>query len=194
MSTLDRIVERWNLQRHPFYTAWSAGTLPASALRHYAAEWGAFIGAVPAGWHTLGEDAHAAEEVEHAALWGEFAADLGVEVREEPEGEASRELVATAQRLFAEPDTAIGALFAFEAQQPLTAEAKLRGLNEHYASLGTPGRYFAVHADDYGEAAMLREIAATLPPSQRERAESACAEMGEALWTALSGVQEAAGC
>ena len=194
MSTLDRIVERWNLQQHPFYTAWSAGTLPASALRRYAAEWGAFIGAVPAGWRTLGEDEHAAEEVEHAALWGEFAADLGVAVHAEPEGEASRALVATAQRLFAEPATAIGALFAFEAQQPLTAAAKLRGLNDHYASLATSGRYFAVHADDYGEAAMLREMASALPPSQRERAESACAEMGEALWTGLSGVQETAAC
>ena len=194
MTTLDHIVERWNLQRHPFYTAWSAGTLPASALRHYAAEWGAFIGAVPDGWRTLGEHEHAAEEVQHAALWGEFASDLGVEVRAEPQGESGRELVATAQRLFAEPATAIGALFAFEAQQPLTAEAKLQGLNEHYASLGTPGRYFAVHANDYGEAAMLREMAAALTPSQRERSESACAELGEALWTALSGVQETAGC
>ncbi|PZC47252.1 MAG: Pyrroloquinoline quinone (PQQ) biosynthesis protein C [Chloroflexi bacterium] len=193
-TNLERIVERWHLQHHPFYTAWSAGTLPATALQHYAAEWGAFIGAVPDGWRTLGVHDHADEEVEHARLWGEFASELGVAVRSRPQGAQSQTLVTTAHRLFADPATAIGALFAFEAQQPHTAQAKLQGLNTHYASLGTTAEYFAVHAQDYGEATMLEEMAASLSPSQRSRAEAACEELGGALWTALSDVQASAGC
>lgn len=194
MTQLDRIVERWHLQQHPFYTAWSAGTLPAKALQHYAAEWGAFIAAVPQGWRTLGIDDHADEEVRHAQLWGEFASELDAEVRTPPADEESRALVATAERLFEERASAIGALYAFEAQQPVTAEAKLQGLRTHYASLGTTAEYFAVHAEDYGEATMLDAMASELAPADRARAEAACAVMGEALWTALSGVQASSGC
>jgi pyrroloquinoline-quinone synthase len=192
MTDFDQIVERWNLKRHPFYTAWSAGTLPQSALRRYAAEWGPFIAAVPQGWRTLGVNDHAAEEVEHAGLWAEFAADIGAGgttgPASRPSTEASRALVATARRLFSDRATAIGALFAFEAQQPETAATKLAGLQTHYSSLGTDGRYFAVHADDYGEASMLRDMAAQLTPADQARASAACAELGEALWDGLSGV------
>ena len=192
MIDFDQIVERWNLKRHPFYTAWSAGTLPESALRRYAAEWGAFIAAVPEGWRTLGATDHASEEVQHAALWREFATEIGAKVAAEPASPASRALATTARRLFSERATAVGALFAFEAQQPETASKKLAGLRTHYASLGSQGRYFAVHADDYGESSILRGMAEDLTPAERARASAACAELGRALWDGLSGVHEVA--
>ena len=192
MDEFDRIVERWHLKRHPFYRAWSEGTLPAAALRHYAAEWGAFVAAVPQGWRTLGVEEHAAEEEVHASLWAEFASELGTAVAPAPGLDGARGLVATAERLFGQPESAIGALFAFEAQQPETASAKLTGLRSHYADLGTRGRYFAEHADDYGEAAMLKEKAAGLGAEGREQARSACEVMGRALWEALTAVEETA--
>ena len=39
----DTILEKWDLLKHPFYQAWSAGTLPVEALKVYASEYGAFI-------------------------------------------------------------------------------------------------------------------------------------------------------
>ena len=37
----DLAVSKRNLLEHPFYQAWSAGTLPAEALQTYACEYGA---------------------------------------------------------------------------------------------------------------------------------------------------------
>ena len=39
-EALDRDVLARNLLEHPFYRAWSAGTLPAEALAAYAREYG----------------------------------------------------------------------------------------------------------------------------------------------------------
>ena len=192
MTDFDRIVDRWHLKRHPFYTAWSAGTLPPAALRHYASEWAAFIALVPTGWAVLGEHDHAAAEVQHSDLWREFAREIGAEIRLEPTSAGARSLVCSATSLFARRATAIGALYAFEAQQPETAAAKRTGLRDHYAVLGTSGRYFAEHAGDYGEAALLDGMSVSLTDAGREQAAVACAEMGRALWDALSDVQATA--
>ena len=192
MDEFDRIVERWHLRQHPFYQAWSAGTLPVEALREYAAEWGPFVAAVPLGWKTLGIEEHAAEEEEHAKLWAEFAADLGTQVAPEPKLAGARALVGMAERLFGQRESAIGALLAFEAQQPETAAAKLTGLQQHYANLGTSGRYFVEHAEEYGEVVMLKEMAAGLGTEGRARATAACEAMGQTLWEALTAVEESA--
>ena len=190
MDEFDRIVERWHLKQHPFYQAWSAGTLPTEALRDYAAEWGSFVAAVPQGWKTLGVEEHAVEEEEHAALWEEFAGELGTQVAMTPRLEGTRAFVGMAERLFGQRETAIGALLAFEAQQPETASAKLTGLQQHYASLGTSGRYFIEHAGEYGEVAMLKGMASELSTEERTRATEACEAMGRALWEALTAVED----
>src|SRR4051794_26130736 len=65
-------LERWNLHNHPFYQAWSAGTLPVSALADYARDWGSFVRVIDQGWETLGQREYAAEERVHAELWDDF--------------------------------------------------------------------------------------------------------------------------
>ena len=47
-NELDAVVAKYDLLGHPFYQAWSAGTLPKEALASYAAEYGAFVQTVPA--------------------------------------------------------------------------------------------------------------------------------------------------
>ena len=56
---LDTILEKWDLLKHPFYQAWSAGTLPVEALQVYAREYGNFIANLPRGWETLNDAATA---------------------------------------------------------------------------------------------------------------------------------------
>ena len=188
MDEFDKIVDRWNLKQHPFYKAWSAGTLPISSLREYVSEWAGFIAEVPSGWTTLGIHDHALEEVEHVGLWHEFATEIQVKIPKEPQGAGGQLLCDTAQRLFSDRNTAIGALFAFEAQQPETATEKLIGLKDHYGQLATSGRYFAVHSNDYGEAAQLKKLIEPLGDDAKDSAKSACNEMGRALWVALSDI------
>lgn len=183
---LEEAIGGNRLLEHPFYVAWREGALPVEALATYAAEYGAFIAAVPDGWATVGNHEHAAEEVTHAAMWEVFAGRLGTTVGEPRLPEVAT-LLETSRRLFADPATAWGALYAFEAQQPGTSEEKLKGLVEHYG-FGhdeDAAEYFRVHAADYHEA---DEIVESLDSGSADRAVAACDEMSVALWNALSGV------
>ena len=186
-SELANILERWDLLKHPFYRAWSAGTLPQESLRAYAQEYGAFINQVPVGWGALAETETVREEHEHARLWDSFASALDTHVGV-PTGVETRELVMTAERLFSDPVTALGALYAFEAQQPATAASKLEGLELHYDMPAAAHTYFEVHADDDHEAEELMEKLEGLSPEDRATAVEACERMAESLWNALTGV------
>ncbi|HSM00977.1 MAG TPA: hypothetical protein VK960_00845 [Acidimicrobiia bacterium] len=181
---LEGAIGDHRLLEHPFYVAWRDGTLPVEALATYAGEYGAFIAAVPEGWATVGNAAHSSEEVEHARIWEAFAGRLGASVGEPRIPEVAA-LLETSRRLFADPASAWGALYAFEAQQPATSEEKLEGLVEHYGfdEQEAAAEYFRIHAADYHEA---DEIAAGL--TDADRAVEACSEMSRALYDALSGV------
>jgi pyrroloquinoline-quinone synthase len=182
---LDQVIAQWNLLEHPFYQAWSAGTLPIEALRAYAREYGAFICELPAGWRVQHDEETAHEEEEHIELWAQFAEALGVAIGT-AERPAVRQLVMTARELFAEPATALGALYAFEAQQPATATSKLEGLERHYQLPDGVRPYFEIHAANHHEAEKIVQRLERLSPEAQARAQQACEQMCRALWNALS--------
>jgi pyrroloquinoline quinone (PQQ) biosynthesis protein C len=103
-------------------------------------------------------------------------------------------LVSTAERLFASRAEAIGALYAFESQQPRTAQSKLAGLDTHYALPEIAKRYFATHAGDTHEAQKLGAMAETLTPAEFARAADACESLCKAMWRGLDGVYGNAPC
>jgi pyrroloquinoline-quinone synthase len=186
MESFAAAVARHDLNEHPFYRAWRAGTLPKAALATYAADYAPFIKTLEEGWRSLGDEEHALTERQHAFLWEDFRTELGSESRERsPE---ARSLEATARRAFADPVTALGALYAFEAQQPKTAKSKYEGLLLHYPLPEAATAYFRVHADDYGEREELALRAAALEASELVRATEACEGMCRAMWSALDGV------
>lgn len=188
---LDAAVAPHRLLDHPFYRAWRDGTLPREALRTYAAEYGSLIAAIDLGWEVVGKSDHAAEEREHARLWERFAGELGTAITPPRTPEVAA-MLATAHRLFAEPETAWGALYAFEAQQPDTAAEKLAGLDAHYgiAADSESAEYFRVHAAVYDEAEQI--VTALEGYGGEAPAVAACAEMSQALWDALSGIHATA--
>ncbi len=188
-NELDQRIEPWKLLRHPFYQAWESGELPVEALKTYAREYGAFIGQLPAGWRLLLDDGTAQEEREHAALWDQFALGLETAVGE-PELPAVGALVAASNKLFSHLETALGALYAFEAQQPETAKSKLDGLRKHYRLPGLAEAYFEAHTANQHEAAKLLSQIGMLHQDDRELALDACTEMSEALWAALTDIYE----
>ncbi len=186
----DGIVARRSLLQHPFYVAWSQGTLPVPALRDYARDYGAFIRTVAQGWETIGEAHIAGIEEGHADVWNHtFAASLETSVADEPQTPAVAALVDTARGLFADRASALGALYAFESQQPYTAQSKLAGLREHYRELPEPcGEYFRLHTDDFDEPALLADHLSALPVADADRAVAACARLSVALHDALTGL------
>lgn len=186
---LEKRIAPWSLLKHPFYQAWEAGELPQEALAAYAREYGAFIASMPRGWETLNDRETAQEERDHALLWDQFAAGLGTQV-----GEAGlpavKKLVEQSAALFAEPTSALGALFAFEAQQPATAKSKLEGLRAFYQLPASVEPYFEVHSHNEHEAEKLLARIEALPEPQRALALEACEAMSQALWDALTDIYD----
>lgn len=189
-TNLAAVLEKWNLLNHPFYQAWSDGELPLAKLRTYASEYGAFVRTVPQGWQALNDAETVAEEQEHARLWDAFAACLDTHV-DQPVLLETEELVQAASEAFASPVTALGGLYAFEAQQPGTARSKLDGLRLHYDIPAAAETYFEVHADDDHEAEELLERLHALPEADQALAVDACESVAEALWRGLDGVLQA---
>lgn len=188
-NKLNELISKWALLKHPFYQAWEKGELPVDALRTYAREYGAFIRQMPAGWETLNDTETANEEREHTALWQNFASGLNTSIGE-AQLPAAVTLVETSANLFASPATALGALYAFEVQQPETAKTKLVGLRKHYSLPVTVEPYFEQHSANEHEAAKLLADISTLSAEDQAIALEACEQMSAALWNALTDIYD----
>lgn len=186
ISQLDAIVAQFDLNTHPFYQDWRMGTLPVEKLRDYAGEYARFVDTIDEGWDRIGERFYAEEEREHERLWAQFQLTLGsLSASNRPSTET---LVAAARNNFQSEPEAVGALYAFEAQQPHTSQSKLDGLREHY-SVGAKGEeYFKVHASDFAEAELLRSYANKMTDEEFARAKTACAVVCAAMFGALDGI------
>jgi pyrroloquinoline-quinone synthase len=191
LADLKAHVARFDLDKHPFYVAWRMGTLPVEKLQTYAHQYGRFVGgALPALWRAVGDDDHARYEEGHARLWGEFALAVDDLRGATGDSKASTQVDALvgATSSFSDEPEALGALYAFEAQQPGTAQTKLDGLKQHYP-VGPRGEaYFATHAGDAHETTLLEQRLLQLDDAELDRASTACAMTSAALWLALDGV------
>jgi pyrroloquinoline-quinone synthase len=188
-NQLDTRVEKWALLKHPFYKAWEAGELPQKALQAYASEYGAFIASMPSGWETLNDSETAEEEREHIVLWQDFASGLDTKI-DKAQLPAIKELVASAENLFSQEPTALGALYAFEVQQPETAKSKLEGLKAHYDLPASVEPYFEEHSHNEHEAEKLLGRINELSEDDKKIAFQACEQMSSALWDALTDIYD----
>jgi pyrroloquinoline-quinone synthase len=188
IDELDAIVRSFDLNEHPFYAEWRAGTLPIERLAEYSDEWAPFIGAVDRGWERIGYPDYAAEERAHDVLWSDFRRALNA--AGEMRRPQSKTLLAVGENAFASVPEALGALYSFEVQQPATASSKLAGLREHYAGTvdADAQRYFVEHAVETDEPAMLASLIDGLSDGEFARAKTACVLFSAAAWGALDGV------
>ncbi len=189
-QALDSKISKYNLLDHPFYQAWSAGELPVEALKCYAREYGAFISTLPKGWETLNDAETAEEETEHIDMWADFAEGLNTQVSAAQIPQVKK-LLETAENLFSESETALGALYAFEAQQPETAKSKLAGLKKFYQLPEKVEPYFETHSHNEHEAEKLLEQIGALSLDSQKLVVQACEQMSSALWDALTGIHDA---
>ena len=189
-QALDSKISKYNLLKHPFYQAWSAGELPVEALKCYAREYGAFISTLPKGWETLNDAETAEEETEHIEMWEDFADGLDTEISDAQVPQV-KTLLNTADNLFSDSETALGALYAFEAQQPETAKSKLAGLKAFYQLPEKVEPYFVTHSHNEHEAEKILESIGALSTASQKTAVQACEQMSSALWDALTGIHDA---
>lgn len=186
VEELNALVNQFDLNAHPFYQDWRMGTLPMEKLRDYGNEYGKFVGTIAEGWETVGQAEYAEEERYHERLWAEFQLEIGTpSPSNRPTTQA---LVTVARENFKTKSQAIGALYAFEAQQPVTSVSKYDGLTEHYGTSEKGKEYFRVHANDIAEIELLRKMVEGMSDAEYLQAKHACAAVCAAMLGALDGV------
>jgi pyrroloquinoline-quinone synthase len=212
-AAIDATVAERAMLSHPFYQAWTDGTLSLDTLRDYARQYFHHVEAFPRavsavhsacpdriGRRMLAENLAEEEGVEagkqdHASLWLMFACGLGEDeaaVREQHLNPETEALIETFRRLSRKSyASGLGALYAYESQFPGVAAAKIDGLVERYGISDEPTlRFFQVHQSaDVVHSQVCRDLLDRLPQAERAEAIDAGEELAGALWNFLSGVE-----
>jgi pyrroloquinoline-quinone synthase len=211
LGALDALVEKYHLLKHPFYRAWTEGTLSKKALALYAEQYYQHVQAFPENLRDLASRSNGdaelkalvlenlAEELDetasHPQLWRQFAASVGVSdvslERAEPlPGIAalldSYDEVSTQGTLA----QAVAAFYVYEAQVPEIATQKISGLQKFYGITDSRSlSYFAVHEEaDVRHRAAWREWLANQKSADTIAVLCAAERSLKALWGALDAV------
>jgi len=211
VAVLDSMVFERSLLKHPFYQAWTAGTLSLERLQNYAVEYYPHVAAFPrylsaihsrcadiatrqALLENLIEEERGAEN--HPELWLRFAEAIGVpreRVVDSTVSASSSNLVSEFTQLAesGHVPSGLAALYAYESQIPPVATAKIDGLKRFYGVNDERGlSFFAVHekADVLHArtgAELIRRHCIT--DRDRELAIDAASRAFGALWALLDG-------
>ena len=209
----DQEIAKYDLLRHPFYQAWSAGELTKEDLKFYAEQYfhqvsqfptylTALHSRLPEGAMRRDVLANAYEEecdgFAHSDLWLRFAEGMSGAAsnldENTPVPEVS-DLVKTFRALAKEAPvaSAFGALFAYESQVPKIAAEKRNGLKQHYGADDRTCSYFTLHEKaDIRHANVWRKIISALVEQDGRHAAEALegiSRAARALWTALDGIE-----
>lgn len=206
-------IAAYDLLKHPFYQAWSAGKLTKEDLRFYAEQYYHQVSQFPAYLTALHSRlpegamrrdvlANAYEEecdgIAHSELWLRFAEGMGSVAASPgavPAISEVRSLLNTFRELALEAPvgSAFGALFAYESQVPKIAVEKRNGLQRHYGADDRTCGYFALHekADIRHAGVWRRIISGLVEKDDRHAAEAleGICRAARALWTALDGIE-----
>jgi pyrroloquinoline-quinone synthase len=208
-SRLDDAVRERDLLQHPFYKAWTAGTLTQDDLAFYSTQYWRQVEAFPGYLQTLADrlpegesrtivEENLSDEVDddHAGMWLRFAEALGVRAEHVETSEIEAETKACVET-FAEamatssPAFALGMLYGYESQTPAVAKTKVEGLARHYGIEGDGARYFELHGElDVEHSDELARAMTTTIVDEDSRADAIVgARTGaEAIWGLLDGV------
>jgi pyrroloquinoline-quinone synthase len=151
---LDVLIEQHHVLKHPFYRAWSEGTLPKEVLQLYASQYCQLAGRTGGHLGSLIQE-NLDEELDpiapHPALWRQFAEAVGVDqtALNEAHPLPGVAVLLDAYDEIASQGTiaqAVAAFYVYEAQVPETAVQKKSGLQQFY-NITDPRAlaYFEVH-------------------------------------------------
>lgn len=209
----DQEIANYDLLKHPFYQAWTAGELTKEDLKFYAeqyfhqvSEFPTYLTALhsrlPEGSMRRDVLANAYEEecdgVAHSDLWLRFAEGMGgaeSNLAEKMPIPEMSDLVKTFGALSKEAPVAavFGALYAYESQVPQIAAEKQKGLKQHYGADDHTCSYFTLHekADIHHSNVWRKIISALVGRDDRHAAEAleGISRAARALWTALDGIE-----
>ena len=211
LEMLDSLIEQHHLLKHPFYRAWTEGSLPKESLQVYAEQYYQHVRSFPENLKQLAARTkgdrnlnsllkeNLAEELDatapHPLLWRQFAQSLGVS---DATLEAARALPGIAALLDTYDEVAaqgsmtqaVAAFYVYEAQVPEIATQKISGLRRFYG-ISEPRAlaYFAVHEEaDVRHRAAWREWLGQQKNVDTVGVLCAAERSLKALWGALDAV------
>ena len=164
-TRLRAVLAERSMLKHPFYQAWTEGTLELDRLREYAKQYYHFEAAFPrllSALHTRTESPSIRQALldnlwdeehgdrNHPALWLEFAAALGLSAEEvvqsTPNAETRALLDHYEDAARNQPlEVGLATLFAYEGQVPEIAWQKIKGLSDHYGFKPDQFEFWSVH-------------------------------------------------
>jgi len=142
---------KYRLLDHPFYQAWTAGEVTKDQLSKYHKSYAEFIELMPQYWDKINkafnQDTDLAKEVvadekSHIPLWANWSNKLPA-----TEGHPRMTEVIEGMNNMT-PSELLGAVQAFETQQPEVAETKKAGLLEFYGFDEGDTKYFDEHMEE----------------------------------------------
>ncbi|MCX6152850.1 MAG: hypothetical protein NT007_01685 [Candidatus Kapabacteria bacterium] len=159
---------KYKLLDHPFYKAWSDGTVTEMQLSKYAYSYQALVEEIPDLWakviNSFAPDSKAAaaiisEETSHVTLWELWTNKL-----------TKPELIPEMNQMISElhemnPSQLLGAIQAFEIQQPEVSKSKSDGLKKYYKFSNDNLKYFFEHENEHSHIEYGQQLAATLADS-----------------------------
>lgn len=209
LESLDALVEKHHLLKHPFYRAWTEGQLSKESLQLYAGQYYQHVRAFPENLKQLADRADAplrdlveenlAEELDpsapHPLLRRQFAQSLGVSEAALDDSHPLPGIAAlldtydevVSQGTMAE---AVAAFYVYEAQVPEIAAQKKAGLRRFY-NITEPRAlaYFGVHEEaDVRHRAAWRGWLADQKGTDTFGVLCAAERSLKALWGALDAV------
>jgi len=142
---------KYRVLEHPFYQSWTKGEITLDQLAKYHKSYAGFIENMPVYWQKINDTFNpestfgkkvVADETHHIELWEKWAPKLPA-VNEFP----------TMQSIIDEldamnPSQLLGAIQAFEMQQPEVAKTKKEGLLCHYNMTEAETVYFDDHMEE----------------------------------------------
>jgi len=212
-TQIDDVVSEQHLLKHPFYTAWTEGTLSMEALRGYAAQYYKHVAAFPrylSAIHSQTPDIETRQYLlenlndeergtdNHPELWLRFAEGIGT-MRDAVRGAAALPETTACDETYREiasargPIAGLAALYAYESMVPSVAKSKIEGLKLHYGIDDDETlRFFNVHLEvDEWHAEVARKLLDKAPTDEREAAVEAADMTLGALNGLLDGVVKA---
>lgn len=209
LDAIDALIEKYHLLKHPFYKAWTDGTLSKESLQVYAEQYYQHVRAFPENLKQLAGRAdrslsevvqdNLAEELDpkapHPVLWRQFANSLGVD---DAQIDNARPLPGIAALLDTYDEIvtqgsmaqAVAAFYVYEAQVPEIAGQKISGLRRFYEITEPKAlAYFGVHQEaDVRHRAAWREWLAGQKQTESFDVLCAAERSLKALWGALDAV------
>ena len=209
LEKLGDLIAEYHLLKHPFYRAWTEGTLSKDALQLYAVQYYQHVRAFPENLKKLASrtdgplgqlvNENLAEELDpsapHPLLWRQFAESLGVDGATLDQARPLPGITALLDS-FGEVSSrgtltqAAASFYAYEAQVPEIATEKISGLREFYGITEPRAlAYFAVHEEaDVRHRAAWSDWLATQSSEDTQGVLNAAEGTLKALWGALDAV------